>query len=354
MNQPSDKLRIGVVGSRYGQQVLIPAFRRHAHCEVTAIAATTESHALTAARQSQVPNSYAGWQALIDSPEVDAIAIAVAPSAQLEPALHALANGKPVFCEKPLASTLEAASELVSTATSTGLANTVDFLFPEIPPFQDLKSAIEAGAIGNLRHVTVNWCVETYANRVGIESWKSEVDEGGGGLANVFSHGFHYLEWLFGSIVWVNARLFRSPTDQRTGDTFASLALEFESGIGASVGVATAAPLVHRHRLELFGDDGTLVLENDTADYVYGFRLSLGDRDKGFRQVSEFLRRSGDPDDGRILAAAEIAGRFIEWADGGASCRPNFNDGLRVQMLLDAARQSDQTGERIIISHECR
>jgi predicted dehydrogenase len=346
-NPQAKKTRIGVVGLGYGQKVLIPAFRRDPRCEVVGVAASTEAHARQVAKTMGVSAGYSGWRNLIECDDIEAVAIALPPVLQPMAALHSIRCGKPVFCEKPLATSTDEARKLFKAAADHNVANVIDFVFPEVPELRKMQTLLREGAIGSLRHIGLNWSVETYSNRIGADSWKSQPDKGGGALANFFSHSFHYLEWLVGPITTINATLFRSPTDCRDGETFAVMALEFASGLGASAVLATAAPLTHRHRLELFGDEGLLVVENDTEDYVHGFRLFRGSHGGDIRRVPIVDIAWDNGLDGRILAASSIASRFLDWILLEKPARPNFGDGLRVQVLLDSALRSHDLGHRV-------
>jgi predicted dehydrogenase len=337
-------VRIGVVGIGYGQQVLVPAFRSDPRCEVTGIAASTDDRAAKAAHQIGVPHSFGDWRALIDSPHVDAVAISVPPTLQPEIVSAALMNGKAVFCEKPLGVSMAAVATLAEAAAKANLPNLVDFLFPEIPTWIKTKKMLDSGALGSLRHVDLHWSVETYANKMGLESWKTRPDDGGGALSNFFSHSFYYLEWLLGPITRLSATLIRAPGDDRPGETIVAMTLDFRSGILATATLNTAAPLTHTHRLMFHGDEGTMMLENATADYVTGFRLSHGIRSSEALQPIEIPGNFADSVDGRILASAKLGSRWLDWIQSGVPANPTIQDGLRVQSLLEAARKSHQSG----------
>ena len=345
-------LAVGIIGIGYGQQVLLPSFAKHPACTVVALAASTAERARAVGDRFSVPMAFAGWQALVDAPGVDAVAVAVAPSMQPEVTLAALARGKPVFCEKPIAASRAGGETLVRAAAAAAVANVVDFLFPEIPAWRRAKDLLAAGSIGTLRHVVVHWAVETYTNRAGIDSWKARTGEGGGALSNFCSQTFHYLEWLLGPVVALRAHLGRTPNDPRAGDTMVVLALEFSNGMNGAVTLLTDAPLARRHRIEIYGDRGALVLDNDQADYVRGFRLWKGERGDG--QLAEVIVEEPsfrtEAADGRVDAASRIVDRFVTWATGGASAHPDLRDGLRVQVLIDGAQRSQQDGTRVVIA----
>ena len=124
--------RLGIVGSNYGRMVQLPAFRADPRCTVVALAGSNEARTRELAQVAQVPKAYGDWRALIDDEEVDAVAIATPPGLQTEIALAALANGKPVFAEKPLARTLGDARSLLQAAEQSKRPTMVDFNFTQV------------------------------------------------------------------------------------------------------------------------------------------------------------------------------------------------------------------------------
>lgn len=339
------KLRVGVVGVGFGQQVHVPAFRLDPRCEVVAICASGLERAGRVAARLGIEKAFGDWREMIEDPSINAIGIATPPALQPMVAVAALARGKAVFCEKPLALSKAEALGMVAAAEQAGVANIVDFEFPEIEQWQQAKSILGSGGIGRLRHMAISWNVETYANQAGLRSWKTNAEEGGGVLNGFVSHVFYYLEWLAGDIRRLSANLFRPPSDLRRGETLAVICLELESGAATSVSVSNHAFLGNGHRVEFYGDEGTLVLDNSTPDYARGFRLLYGTRASNRPEViSSGEGLEAGRCDGRIAAVACLVERFVSWVENGIPSRPSFKEGLRVQSLLEAARRSRESG----------
>ncbi|HXM21998.1 MAG TPA: Gfo/Idh/MocA family oxidoreductase [Terriglobales bacterium] len=344
------KTRVGIVGIGFGQRILAPAFALQPNCEVIAICASTLKRAEVVAKRLGIQKAYGDWRCLLDDAQVDAIAIATPPKVQPEVAIAALGRSKPVFCEKPLATSTEAASAMVAAAKTAGVANMVDFEFPEIPTWRQAKAILDGGALGRIRHVSVNWNVETYAVRMGLNSWKTRPCDGGGTLFSFVSHTFHYLEWLIGPIAELSCCTFPSDArrTQETGDTFVTLSLRTDADIPVSVAVSTDAFLGNGHLLEVYGESGTLILRNKTSDYVNGFRLFHGTRESD--RLQEILVGEEDTpagSDGRLQAVGQMAGRFLNWIASAQSSQPNFEQGLRVHNLLDCALVSHREARRV-------
>jgi hypothetical protein len=341
----ASKIQVGVVGIGFGQQVHVPAFQLNDRCQVQAVCASTEERAAEVAKRLQVDRALGNWQALVSDPAIDAISIAVPPAAQTEIAIAAIAQGKAVFCEKPLAISFAAAHKLATSAEQAGVANMVDFEFPEIDEWQQAKTILDRGGVGSLRHIAVSWNVETYANRMGLSSWKTCLEAGGGTLYSFVSHVFYYLEWFAGPIRRLTCSLFRPPGDTRSGDTLAALCLELESGVAASLSISSDSFLGNGHRVEFYGDAGTLVLNNPTADYVSGFQVLHGTRTSKQLELVQLDRPASTAiKDGRLVVVSRLVNRFVSWLETGVPAAPSFKDGLRVQHLLEAAKKSHDSG----------
>jgi predicted dehydrogenase len=123
----------------------------------------------------------------------------------------------------------------------------------------------------------------------------------------------------------------------RSGDTLNLLAMRFASGATASVCVNNHAVHGSGHVIECYGDQGSLALKNSTGDYVRGFGLWFGQR--GQQLASVPINEPPDPfADGRTLPVAILLRRFIEWVQTGRRAKPDFDDGCRVQALIEAIR----------------
>jgi predicted dehydrogenase len=340
---------VGVVGCNYGRSVLVPAFRHDPRCEVVGLAGTDAARTARLALAANIGRGFSDWQALVEDPAVLVVAIAVPPNLQPPIAQRALELGKPVFLEKPLAADLAGAQMILDSARKSGQPTIVDFNFPELPSWRRAKAILDGGAIGRLQNVVVTWNFENQATRLRRESWKTRGNGGGGLLGNFVSHCFYNLEWLCGPISGLSARLFPLPDRQADGSIV--LALAFASGAGGSLQMSCASFLGSGHRIELYGEDGTLVLSNPTADYFRGFELRLG------RQGDDTLRPIGIEEveedafsDSRARAVTRLVQRFIDACEKGGSPSPGVADGYRVQCQIDAARRANATGRWIDVA----
>ncbi len=340
-------IRLGIVGSNYGRNVQLPAFRADARCEVVALAGSDAARTAERAREAGVPKAYGDWRALVEDPDVQAVAIATLPSLQAHVAAEALALGKPVFAEKPMAADLANARSMLTQAKLSGLPTMIDFNFHQILSWQRAKAMLAEGRIGALRHVAVHWHVESRAIQLRMRNWKTVGGEDGGGVVgNFISHCFHYLEWFCGPISGLSARISGLPDDRET-ETTVAMAIQFKSGQLASLSMSCASYLGSGHRIEFFGEDGTLVLYNRTADYMRGFELSYARRPGAFEHVAVDDPTDAQYSDGRVAPVSRLAKLFFDAIENRVLATPGFAEGYRVQCLIDAARRSHVEGRWI-------
>jgi predicted dehydrogenase len=332
-------IRLGIVGNNYGRMVQLPAFRADPRCQVVALAGSDAGRTAELARAAGIAKGYGDWRALVEDTNVQTVAIATLPSLQAQIAAAALALGKPVFAEKPMASDLAGARSMLVQAKLSGLPTMIDFNFHQIMSWQRAKQMLDAGAIGRLRHIAVHWHVESRALQLRMRNWKTLGDNGGGVLGNFISHCFHYLEWFGGPLAGLSARISGLPDDPEL-ETTVVMAMAFKSGPLASLSMSCASYLGTGHRIEFFGEDGTLVLHNPGADYMRGFELFHAKRPASLERVPVTDPIDAQFPDGRIAPVSRLAKLFFDAIESGGSATPGFAEGYRVQQLIDAARRS--------------
>ena len=337
-------LKFGVIGIGYGQAVLVPAIRRDPRASVVALTSNTFSKSKKVAAELHVPYAYGNWRDMLDAGGLDAVAVAVPPHLQAEILIEALELGLAVFAEKPLAMNLADADRIIAAQKIFGAKSAVDFNFTGITAFAIARERLRLGAIGPLRHVVVNWQVESYANRNRLTNWKTDSASGGGTLFNFVSHTLHYLEWMSGDqIASLSARLWGIPGDTRLGDTSVAIQLEFASGAAGMIAVSSAANHGTGHEVAFYGENGAVILRNSTSDYMRGFELLIAKRDHP-RPESVFIESYDDLDDhdSRVLPTASLISKLIDSIGSGKNVECDLRVGRRVQALIEAALASDR------------
>ena len=329
-------MRVGVIGIGFGQHVHVPAFRRDTRVQVAAICATSKARASAVAERLSIPQAFGDWRSLINDPSLDAVSISVPPQLQAEIAIAAARAGKHLFLEKPLATNGQQALGILEAAASTGVVAAVDFEFRAAPAWLKAREIIASGRLGRLKRAFISWRIETFAYRTNQTTWKRGT---GGGALNLFvSHSLDSIEWLFGHVDRLAARL----EPGTVSDARAELWLNLADGPDVSISVAADLPGGSGHRAEVYGEDGALFLENRSPDYIAGFTLTTALCSMPSAVVP--LPGPASNGDGRIDAVAAIIGRFVDAVETRGPMCPGLHEGMVVQKWLDLARESHRSG----------
>ena len=219
----------------------------------------------------------------------------------------------------------------------------IDFEFPQIPEWIEAKSIIENGKIGKIMSIELDWTFLSYDLANGIKSWKTNVKEGGGALSLVFSHTFYYLEHFLGKIKNINCSLSSSDKSLNHGDTKIDMQLIFESGCKGNFHVDISDDTNHKHIIKFIGTNGELILENLSNNFLDNFELKIK-KNGEIQKISDIEKLTclNDVDeDPRIKFITNLTNKFIHWYNTGMPAKPNFEDGLRVQKLIEISRKNN-------------
>ena len=312
-----------------------------------AIASSAPGRAEDLARANGVPAAFDDWRELVASDELDLVSVASTTDRHAEHALAALAAGKAVLCEKPMALDLADARAMLETAREREAVAGVDFLWRHRAAESEFQRQVASGRLGRLRHVEWSIVWPGLPDWAVPMSWSWQAHRGGGMLGNVGSHWLDHLLWCFGPVREVSAELschqearrWPDGTDGQvdTEDAF-DLRLRFESGASGVLRFFASGHHVKRSRLEAHGSEGTIVLEDES-------KVGAARRGEPLRPVA-VTPGSAERDGAELgyyapfLGVVDRLARRLraEPAPGLAS----FEDGARVQAVMDAARRSSR------------
>lgn len=329
---------IGIVGLGFGKTGHLPAWRLEPRAQVLGICGGRPENA---AGEHGVP--YLDWDQMLEREDLQVLSLCVPPADQPALIVAAARAGKHLFCEKPVAAKLEDAFSAVEAAERAGVAHAIDLFFPEIAAWSAAHRVLPE--LGRLQHAHLSWLIQSRAFRSAENSWKTNSSKGGGTLANFASHSFHYLEWLFGPVAKLTALNSGGHSPGVQGG--AHLLLGFQSGMTASFNVAADAYQGSGHRLEVYGRNGSLVLANNSGDFARGFTLDLATSGASWRRLIEPEAGEGD---GRIPLLTKLAGRLLDSIESRQPMCPGLREGLRVQLLLEAAATSLLEGRSVEVA----
>jgi predicted dehydrogenase len=149
----SDPVRWGIISTaNIARGQFLPGLRA-AGGVPAAVAGRDLGRAQAWAEQHGVDRAVAGYQALIDDPDIDALYIPLPNSLHADQTIKALRAGKPVLCEKPLCGTLAEAEQVLAVAGETGTLLWEAFVFPFHAQFAAVQKLLADGAIGELLEI---------------------------------------------------------------------------------------------------------------------------------------------------------------------------------------------------------
>ena len=352
----SNGKRVGVIGVGFGALVHVPAFRAEGW-EVTAICSRNEERVAKAALELGVANTFTDFHDLVASDEVDAVAVVTPPAAHFAPVMAALEAGKPVLCEKPFAMNIREARTMRDAADERGLTGMVAHEFRLTAQRHYVKRLIDEGYVGDVQSVVVE-CDFAMGGSGGPRpmTWQANAEDGGGTLGSLGSHYLDSLRWWAGEITGVSARFATVQADRLDDDgnvvqadaedTF-SIQMTFANGALGTFSFTAAAPVGLGGRLTVMGSEGVLSTPqagvNPRPD---GVVLGANKGDKELLALTipaELMPPEGDYD-GRVAPFRLLVREFARGIDEATSPAPTFDDGVRVQQVLDAVRASAAHG----------
>ena len=265
-----------------------------------------------------------------------------------------LEAGKHLLLEKPMAMNAGEVRELYQLAQSKNLIAMPDFEFRFIPAWQLLAEYLRQGYVGKTRLIKADWIVVSRADPNRPWNWYARQEMGGGALGAVGSHAFDYINWLFGEIKSLSAHLacaIPQRPDPKDGgklkpvdaDDTCLITMELADGTPCQLNISSVTYSGRGHWLEIYGDQGTLVLGSDNLkDYVHGFELWAAPAGRELQEVKipqhlEFPQAFAD---GRLAPFVRTVDRFVESIDCGESLEPSLKEGVYSQLLMDLTHQS--------------
>jgi len=270
---------IGMVGAGSIAGVHLTAYRHIEEAGDIRVADTDEDARDRIGRQRGVSRVVADYRALLDDPGVDVIDVCLPHSLHAPVALAALRAGKPVICEKPIATTLEDADVMIETARTARAPLFVVQNHRFMPHHLRAKQMLDEGAIGRPFLATVRVIGCELGTMNDPLHWKGSWDRAGGGaLIDTGMHAVYMLQHFFGPVRAVSAttRTLVVTAPGKADDT-ASVAFEFP-GLLANLTITYAASAHPWQEFrDIYGTEGSLHLSDTTEPHL---RLVRGEDDR--------------------------------------------------------------------------
>ncbi|WP_306052357.1 Gfo/Idh/MocA family protein [Natronococcus wangiae] len=289
-----------------------------------------------------------------------------------EPSIGALEAGTPVFCEKPLAPTLEEAEEMADAARESGVPHGCAFNYRFVPAIRYAKRLLEDGELGEIRHVRGRYLQDWLVDPEAPWAWRLDEDMAGSGvLGDLGAHTVDLVRFLVGDDdlagdverlsghlrTFVDERPVEGGDETRpvTVDDAYSAQLEFENGaMGTLEASRFATGHKNDHTIEIHGSDGSLRFSLERLNEL---ELLRKDENRGYETI--LVTDEDDPYVDHWWPPGHVIGwehtfvhenyEFLSAVDEGGAFAPSFEDGLAAQRVLAAIEDSDERGEWIAL-----
>ncbi|MEH3089537.1 MAG: Gfo/Idh/MocA family oxidoreductase [Microbacterium arborescens] len=378
----STPLRTAIIGTGFMGRMHANAWRNAPRFfdlprrpEAVVLAGSDGDRAAAAAERYGIPSSSDDWRSVVARDDIDVVDICTPGDTHAEIALAALAAGKHVLCEKPLANGTADADRMADAAheaASRGVVAMCGFSYRRTPALALARTLIAAGRLGDIRHVRAQYLQDWLVDREAPYTWRLDRERAGSGaLGDIGAHSIDTAQWLTGSLVTdVSAvtRTFvaeRPRLDERVGlggragadaerervtvDDAAAFTATFSDG-ALGVFEATRMATGHRNanRIEVDGELGSIAFDFSHLNDLLFADATLPADEQGFRRID--VTEAAHPYAGAWWPAGHGLGYehlfthqvvdFVRAVAGETDARPSFDDAAQVQRVLDAVARS--------------
>jgi predicted dehydrogenase len=302
------------------------------------------------------------WKALVSDPAVDIVSITTPNFVHREMALAAIAAGKHVHCEKPIAPSASDARDMMEAAEKAGVVTQVGYNYVKNPLLGLARGMIAAGELGDIIGFRGIHAEDYMANPDEPYTWRVDPRGGAGAIADIGSHIIGMARFLLGPIAEVMADLetvvksrpIRTGSSERRQvevDDIARLTVRFRRGCRGTIEanwVATGRKM--QLGFEINGTMGTLVFSQERLNELRFYRGGGDQRLGGFVKIETgpqhepyalFCVAPGHQLGFNDLKTIEVAD-FLVAIDGGEHRGPDFREAFEIQKTIDAAVASSR------------
>ncbi|KOX20712.1 dehydrogenase [Saccharothrix sp. NRRL B-16348] len=303
------------------------------------------------------------WRALVARDDVGLVDICTPGDTHAEIALAALAAGKHVLCEKPLANTVaeaEAMAAAAEEAATRGVRSMVAFNYRRVPAIALARRMVAEGRIGEIRHVRAVYLQDWLSDPASPMTWRLRKEKAGSGaLGDLGAHIVDAAQYVTGDLITgvsaTTETFVRSRPDEDgvgvgevTVDDAAVFLARFSSGaLGTFEATRYALGRKNAMRLEVNGTRGSLAFDFEAMNELSVYSADDGSA-AGFRRI--LVTEADHPYVGAWWPPGHLLGYehtftheaadFLTAIGGGVDPAPSFADGLRVQRVLAAVEES--------------
>ncbi|MBK8084615.1 MAG: Gfo/Idh/MocA family oxidoreductase [Devosia sp.] len=360
---------VGLIGTGYmgkchalAWNAVRPVFGDGPRPRLVHLAEVTADLAARRADEFGFERSTDDWRVLIADPEVEVVSVTTPNAFHAEMAIAALAAGKHVWCEKPMAVALADAERMAAAARASGRVTALGYNYIQNPVIRHIRTLIGEGAIGEVNHVRFEMDEDFMADPAAPFYWKSEASSGYGALDDFGVHPLSLIQFLFGGISRVMAQLCMPYADRPGGDggrrrvetwDIASVLLELTNGASGVMALNRSAwGRKGRIAMQVFGSRGTIAYDQERMNEFQLYAVEGRASEHGFRTV--LTAPVHEPYDRFIPAPGHGLGfnelKIIECHEllrairGEAAQIVGFDKGLEIERAVHAMARSHHAG----------
>jgi predicted dehydrogenase len=300
---------------------------------------------------------HADWRKLVEDPRIDVIAITTPNTLHKEIALAAIAAGKHVHCEKPLAPTAADALEMTLAAERAGIKTQVGYNYLKNPVLKMARDMIAAGELGDITGFRGLHAEDYMTDPQAPYSWRLDPRGGPGVIADLGSHIISIARFLLGPIsevaadveTVVKSRPVAAGAAERVPvkvDDIARLIVRFARGCGGSLEANwVSAGRKMQLGFEVHGTKGSLAFTQERFNEIHFYKAGGDPRHQGFTRIEagpahppyvNFCVAPGHQIGFNDLKTIEVA-EFLRAIAGGAAAAPDFREAWEIQRIVEAA-----------------
>ncbi|WP_405434316.1 Gfo/Idh/MocA family protein [Micromonospora sp. NBC_00617] len=320
------------------------------------------------------------WRDVINSDEIDVVDICTPGDSHAEIALAALAAGKHVLCEKPLANTVAEARAMTAaadTARASGVRSMCGFNYRRVPAVTMMRQMVADGRLGVIRHVRATYLQDWIVDPQFPLVWRLQKDRAGSGaLGDIGAHIIDLTQFVVGQRItgvsavtetFVKERPLpaessglaatvdggSAPTGPVTVDDAAIFVARLDGGALATYEASRfATGRKNALRVEINGSLGSVVFDLERLNELEFYDATRPTLEQGFSRI--LVTESDHPYMSAWWPPGHIIGYehsfthqmrdLIEAIATGTDPAPSFADALQVQLVLDAVTRSADVG----------
>ena len=352
------KIRVGVIGANvsygWGLRAHLPAILALPELELSAVCTSRPETAEASRARFGAGLAFHDYHEMVECPDVDVVAVVVRVPYHHEMTMAALNAGKHVFTEWPLGANLAQAQEMADLAREKGVRTLAGMQRRCSPLYLRVRELVQEGYIGDVVSCNLSLMGTGGTSRTSDRAWMGDVTNGANTMAISFGHAIDALTMCVGDFSEVTGvvstqidRWLLTDTNSHVDVTSPDNILvsgRLASGGVVSAHVASQPVLGSGQRLEVYGREGTLVVDSNESRLL-GARAG----DSALEELPIPERLSWVPaevPDGPPFNVAQMYGRFVEAIRSGDRAEPDFDSAVNLHTLLEAIRSASETGTR--------